>query len=88
MDTLDYNHSANNSYNTSAMLTFENIWVHSTRPTIVEPIESRVAVNTDNQGMSRKNVTHSTISIPFTRYQKHYQKCYIKWFEYNTNPNI
>lgn len=75
MNTLNCNYSphnsANNNYNTSAMLTFENVWSYSARPMIVEPIESRVAVSNDNQGMSRKNVTHSIVS---TQYRKYYQK--------------
>ncbi|SNT69946.1 putative ABC transport system ATP-binding protein [Psychrobacter sp. LV10R520-6] len=55
------------------MLTFENIWVHSARPTVVSS-SSNVAVSKDSQGMSRKNSTHSAVSNVLAQYQKQHQK--------------
>lgn len=77
MNNLNYN--ASNKHNTNSMLTFENIWIHSTRPTVVNPSDNSAAVSPDSQGISKKNPTHSAVSNVPTQCQKQYQKQHQKW---------
>jgi putative ABC transport system ATP-binding protein len=68
------NHKHSNKHSISPMLTFENIWVHSTRPTVVNDTDSSSAVSSENQDMSRKNATLSAASNVLARHQRKHQK--------------